>query len=115
MSFVTDFKTGDRLYVLSGPQKGKIGVLKRFIKKKNQVLVEGVNLCVKHSKPNQSRNEPGGRIKREKPLDISNVALVCPKCSDPTWIRHEFLPPAEEGGRMRKARVCKRCKARVDD
>ncbi|MDR1576822.1 MAG: 50S ribosomal protein L24 [Deltaproteobacteria bacterium] len=113
--FTTDFKKGDRLCVISGREKGKIGNLKRFFPKKNQVLIEGVNLRLKHLKPNSNRNEPGGRIKKESPLPISNVALVCPKCADPTWIRHEILPPAEEGGKARKYRICKLCKARIDE
>jgi large subunit ribosomal protein L24 len=115
MSFKTSFKTGDRLYVLSGTHEGKIGLLKRFFPKKNQVLVEGVNMCTRHTKANQSKNEAGGRIRKEKPLDISNVALICPRCTDPTWIRYEVLPPSEEGGKKRKVRVCKRCKAHIDD
>jgi large subunit ribosomal protein L24 len=111
----TDFKVGDRLCVVSGPHRGKIGTLKRFARDKGRVLVEGVNLCVRHQKADPNRNEAGGRIKKEKPIHVSNVALVCPKCAEPTWVRHEFVPPPEEGGRQRKVRVCKRCKGRVDE
>jgi large subunit ribosomal protein L24 len=115
MSFSTNLKSGDRVCVISGSQKGKIGTLKRFFPAKERVLVEGVNLATKHAKANPTSNEPGGRIKKEKPLAISNVALVCPKCSEATWIRHEILPPAEEGGKKRKVRICKKCKARIDE
>jgi large subunit ribosomal protein L24 len=114
MTLKSDFKTGDRLCVLCGPQKGKIGELKHFFRKKNCVLVEGVNMCTRHSKPNPGRNETGGRIKKEKPLAISNVALVCPKCTDTTWIKHEVLP-ATEDSKKRKVRICKKCKARIDE
>ncbi|MDR2141206.1 MAG: 50S ribosomal protein L24 [Deltaproteobacteria bacterium] len=115
MTQKTDFKTGDRLYVLAGPNKAKIGILKRFIPRKSQVILEGVNLRVRHVKPNPNLNETGGRLKREAPLHISNVALVCPKCADPTWVRHEILPPSEPGARPRKLRICKRCQARIDE
>ncbi|MDR0549898.1 MAG: 50S ribosomal protein L24 [Deltaproteobacteria bacterium] len=113
--FKTDLKTGDRLRVFSGQEKEKIGTLKRFIKTKNRVLVDGVNMGTKHVKPNTQMGEAGGRILRERSIHISNVALICPKCAEPTWIRHEILPPVEEGAKPRKLRICRRCKARIDE
>ncbi|MDR1607762.1 MAG: 50S ribosomal protein L24 [Deltaproteobacteria bacterium] len=113
--YSTEFKAGDRLFVLSGPNKGKIGLFKRFFPKKGFILVEGVNLGVKHAKSNPNLGVAGGRIKKEKPLHVSNVALVCPKCADPTWIRHEILPGATDDDKKRKVRVCKVCQARIDE
>ncbi|MDR2422657.1 MAG: 50S ribosomal protein L24 [Deltaproteobacteria bacterium] len=110
-----NFKVGDRLCVVAGPHKNKIGTLKRFFQEKERVLVEGVNLCVKHQKADPNRSDPGGRVKKEKPLHVSNVALVCPKCAEPTWVRHEILTPDAEGNKKRKVRVCKRCKSRIDE
>jgi large subunit ribosomal protein L24 len=114
MTTISNFKTGDRLFVLSGTHKKKVGVLKRFFKNGQKVLVEGVNIKIKHQKANPDRNMTGGRITMEKPIDASNVALICPKCSEATWIRYEIIPATDELPK-RKYRICRRCRARIDE
>ncbi len=74
---MTRLKTGDTVIVRSGADRGKTGRILRVDRKHNQVVVEGVNMKFKHLKRSQE-NPQGGRIEREYPLDISNVAYLDP-------------------------------------
>ena len=67
-----------------------------------RVLVEGVNMVKRHTKPNPQRNIKGGVLEREAPIHVSNLMLVCPRCGNPTRVGVEMLA---DGG---KARRCKR-------
>lgn len=67
-------KTGDKVQVTVGKDRGKVGVVLKAFPQKNQVIVEGVNIQVKHRKP-KSMNDPGGRIESEGPINASNVLL----------------------------------------
>ncbi len=71
----THVKKGDQVTVISGNHKGKGGRVLRVIKKKDQVLVEGVRMIKKHAAKSQDRPQ-GGIIEREGPLHISNVKLI---------------------------------------
>lgn len=68
----TKLKAGDKVVVIAGKDKGKEGKILVVDRKKNRVIVEGVNMISKHQKPNQ-RNQQGGIIKKENFLDASNV------------------------------------------
>ncbi|MBN1234319.1 MAG: 50S ribosomal protein L24 [Candidatus Coatesbacteria bacterium] len=103
-------RKGDSVMVIAGKgshtkQKGKV---LKVIKDKNRVIVQGVNLRKKHTRPS-TKNQQGGIIEREQPIHISNVMIVCSKCSKPTRIKME---KAEQGGNYR---VCKRCGAVILD
>ncbi len=63
---------GDQVKVIAGKDRGKIGKVLKVLPEKNQVLVEGVNLIYKHSRPTQ-RNPKGGIIEKEGPIHLSNV------------------------------------------
>ena len=65
-------KKNDTVIVLSGDDKGKIGVVKQAMPKENKVIVEGVNLVKRHTKPSQTN--PGGIVTKEAAIDVSNVA-----------------------------------------
>ncbi len=101
-------KTGDRVIVISGKDKSKIGNIKSVDTKLGRVVVEGVNFITKAMKPNPMRNVRGGLIKLEAPIRSSKVMLCCPKCEKPTRIRHEII---EDG---QKTRVCKKCGEQID-
>lgn len=101
-------KTGDRVVVISGKDKGKIGNVKKAIPVKNKVIVEDVNLITKAMKANPMANFQGGLIKMEAPLESSNVMLYCPKCEKATRISIKVL---EDGT---KTRVCKKCDEQFD-
>ncbi len=67
-------KKNDTVIVLSGDDKGKIGVVKQAMPKENKVIVEGVNLVKRHTKPSQTN--PGGIVTKEAAIDVSNVAIA---------------------------------------
>ena len=90
-------KKGDTVIVISGNYKGKQGTVVNT--KDNRVVVEGVNVVSRHTRPSQA-NPDGGIIKKEAPIDASNVMLVDPKTNKPTRIHFE-----EKDGK--KVRVAK--------
>ena len=71
-------KKKDRVIVIAGKDKGKTGTVTSVLPKENRVVVAGVNMVAKHTKPSQG-NPQGGIIRREAPIHISNVAHVDPK------------------------------------
>ena len=77
-------KTGDEVIVTTGKDKGKTGKVVKIITKENRVLVSGINVATKHQKP--SAMGPGGIVKKELPIAISNVALVDPKSGKATKV-----------------------------
>ncbi|MBW1709288.1 MAG: 50S ribosomal protein L24 [Deltaproteobacteria bacterium] len=101
-------KKDDRVIVLSGKAKGKIGKVLKIIPKKNRAIVEKVNMVKRHTKagPNVAK---GGIIEKEGSLHISNLMLVCPKCADPMRVSRKHL---EDGSRVR---VCKNCGETLDE
>ncbi len=94
-------KKGDRVKVISGRDKGKEGKILACFPKENKVLVEGVSVASRHSKPTQA-NPQGGIIKKETPIYASKVMLICPNTGKPTRIGHAFL---EDGRKVRVAKV----------
>ena len=68
-------KRGDQVVVITGADKGKKGRVLAVYPQKNRVLVEGVRMIKRHTKPS-SKNQQGGIIEREAPLDISNVKVI---------------------------------------
>jgi len=100
-------KTGDRVMITAGKDKGKTGNVKKSIPSKSQVIVEGLNLVTKAQKPNPMLGAQGGLVKKEAPLDSSNVMIVCPSCEKATRVKHELV----DG---KKVRVCKKCGEKLD-
>ncbi len=94
-------KKGDRVRVISGKDKGKEGKILVSIPSENKVIVEGVSVASRHSKPTQA-NPQGGIVKKETPIYVSKVMLVCPVTGKPTRIGHAFL---EDGRKVRVAKV----------
>jgi large subunit ribosomal protein L24 len=78
-------KKGDRVVILTGRDKGRQGSVLKVLPKEERVLVEGLNIVHRHTRPTQS--DPQGGIKdKEAPLHVSNVALVDPKTGGPTRV-----------------------------
>ncbi|MDR0326155.1 MAG: 50S ribosomal protein L24 [Oscillospiraceae bacterium] len=92
----------DIVIVLSGKDKGRKGKVLHTYPKENKVLIEGINVSKRHTKP-RKRNDPGGIVEKECPIYAPKVMRVCPKCQKPT--RGAFYV-AEDGT---KSRVCKKC------
>ncbi len=98
-------KTDDTVQILLGKDNGKTGKVQRVMPKKGKVVVEGINIFKRHVR--KMGQMEGGIIDIQKPVNISNVALVCPNCKKPT--RVGFL---EKGGE--KVRVCKKCNKEIE-
>jgi len=94
-------KKNDAVKILTGKDKGKTGEIREIIASKNLVVVTGVNIVSKHEKP--AGNKKGGIIKKEAPLHISNVALVCKKCKE------AMTPKVQISDKGVKTRVCRKC------
>jgi large subunit ribosomal protein L24 len=92
---------GDRVQVLQGKDKGKVGEVMRAIPSKDKVIVEGVNIAKRHQRATRATMQ-GGIIDKDMPLHVSSVALVCAQCG-PTRAGYRF----DDQGR--KTRVCKKC------
>jgi large subunit ribosomal protein L24 len=92
-------RKGDRVKVVAGRSRGKIGDVLRVIASEQRVVVSGVNVIKRHTKP--SRTDSGGIIEREAAIHVSNVALLDPKTDRPTKVGFKFL---EDGRKVRFAR-----------
>ncbi|HJD64584.1 MAG TPA: 50S ribosomal protein L24 [Rickettsia endosymbiont of Diachasma alloeum] len=92
-------KKGDEVIVITGKYKGKKGKILKVFPEKNKVVVSGINLVKKHTKP--TKVSEGGIITKELPIDISNVAHVDPKTGNPTKVAFKFL---EDGSKVRIAK-----------
>ena len=103
--------TNDLVEVLAGKNKGKKGTVKKILRKHDRVLVEGVNMVIRHTKPNPHLQQPGGRIEKEMPLDISNVGLCCPHCLKTVRVGYRYVEEKSKDGNTKvvKARFCKKC------
>ena len=93
-------KKGDRVKVIAGRSKGKVGDVIRALPGESRVVVSGVNMIKRHTKP--GRTEQGGIIEREAAIHVSNVALLDPKSDKPTKVGFKFL---EDGRKVRCARA----------
>lgn len=100
-------KKNDTIVVLAGKEKNKRGRVLSVYPLKEQVLVEKINVIKRHMKPSRKYTQ-GGIIEKEAPLNVSNVMLICPKCSKPTRIGNTVLQTGK------KVRVCKKCREVMD-
>jgi large subunit ribosomal protein L24 len=100
-------KKNDKVIVLVGKEVGKIGTVLKVDSEKGRVLVEKVNMIKRHSKPSPKTGQ-GGIVEKEAPLNISNVMVVCDKCTEPTRVGKRVL---EDGS---KVRICRKCGETMD-
>lgn len=97
-------KKGDKIIVIAGKDKGRKGKIEKVLPKSAKVLIPGINVYKKHVKP-RGEGQPGGIVDIVKPLSVSNIALLCPKCKQPTRIGYKI---DKSGG---KHRICRKCQA----
>ena len=101
-----EIKKGDTVVILTGKDKGKKGAVIKASPADKKVVVEGLNMVVKHVKP-RGANQPGGKVDQPAAIDVSNVMLVCPECGAPTKVAHEKVG-------KKNIRKCKKCGALLD-
>ena len=90
-------RKGDQVYILSGKDKGKRGTVLRVLED-DKIVVEGVNVVKRHTKPNPMANLPGGIVEAERAVHISNVALFNPVTQKPDRVGFRTL---ENGRKVR--------------
>ena len=101
-----NLKSGDKVVVIAGKDKGKEGIITKVLKNENRVVVEGVNVVKKHIKPRG--NEAGSIVEVEAPIHASNVMILDPKTNKRTRIGHEI----DKKGK--KIRVTKKSNSSLD-
>ena len=95
-------KKNDTVMVVAGKEKGKTGKVLKVFSKKNRAVVEKVNFIKRHMRPG-AHSRQGGIVEKENPIHLSNLMVVCGKCTDPTRVERRVL---EDGS---KVRSCKKC------
>lgn len=98
-------KKNDLVKMLAGKDSGKTGKVLQAVPQDGKVVVEGLNIIKKHSKP-RKQGEKGQRIEVPRKVQISNVMLICPKCAKPTRVGYKLL----DG---KKQRICKKCQGEI--
>jgi len=99
-------KKGDKVKVMRGQDRGKVGAVLQVLPVKQAVIVEKVNTRFRHLRARKA-GEQGQRVEFPAPLNISNVMLVCPKCDKVTRVAHK----TDEAGK--KSRACKKCQSAI--
>lgn len=97
-------KKNDKVQIMSGKDKGRTGKIEKVFPDKNQVLIPGVNVYKKHARARGQTQ--GGIIDITKPIKVSKVALICPKCKKATRLGYRL----EE---KNKVRICRRCQEAI--
>jgi large subunit ribosomal protein L24 len=100
-------KKDDKVKVITGKEKGKMGKVLRVLRDKERVIIENVNFVKRHTKPG-GQTRQGGIIEKEASIHWSNVMLICSKCINPVRVKMQRL----EDGKM--VRVCRKCGEIVD-
>ena len=103
----TKIKKDDKVKVLTGKDKGKIGKVLKIVKKTNRVVIENINVVKVNQRPTQA-NPQGGIVDKTMPMQISNLMVMCNSCVKPTRIGMKQL---EDGKRVR---ICKKCNEQID-
>ena len=103
----TNLRVNDKVEVIAGKDKGRVGKIIRIVKDTNRVVVERINMIKKHQKATDA-TQSGQIIEREAAIHISNVMLVCPECSETVRTGKKIL---DDGT---KTRVCSACKATIE-
>jgi len=101
----TSLRVNDKVEVIAGKDKGRVGKVLRIDKDKNRVVVERINMIKKHQKATASQS--GQIIEKEASIHLSNVMLVCPECAETVRIGIKLLEDET------KVRVCKKCQATI--
>ncbi len=103
----TRIKKDDKVKVLTGKDKGKIGKVLKIVKKTNRVIIENINVVKVNQRPTQA-NPQGGIVEKNMPIHVSNLMIMCNSCVKPTRISMKLL---EDGKRVR---ICKQCNQQID-
>jgi len=107
-SYRVDVRRNDQVKVIAGKDLNKIGRVLRVVRNKQRLVVEGISMVKRHTRPNPSKNLKGGIVEREGPIHASNVMIICGTCGKPTRIGHQRLSDGK------KIRICRKCEGSLD-
>jgi large subunit ribosomal protein L24 len=108
MPTVSPIKKNDEVFILRGKDRGKSGRVLIVNPEKQRIVVEGVQMIKRHTRPNPQKNIKGGIVEKEASIHISNVALVCKNCKKHTRLGTQVL------GDGRRVRSCKKCGSTIE-
>jgi len=100
---IPPIKKNDEVYILRGKDRGKTGRVLIVIPAQDRVVVEGVQMIKRHTRPNPQKNIKGGIVEKEASIHISNVAILCKNCKKHTRIANKVLMDGQT------IRACKKC------
>ena len=100
------FKIGDQVLITAGKDKGEKNRIEKILPRENKLVVAGVNVYKRHRKA--IRNQAAGIYEVTRPISVANIAIICPKCTNPTRIG--FITNGKSQG---KIRICKKCKGHI--
>jgi large subunit ribosomal protein L24 len=103
----TRIKKDDKVKVIAGKDKGKIGKVLKVSRKDSRALVENINIVKCHTRPN-AQNKQGGIVEKEAPIQLSNIMLMCNKCMSPARVKIRRLEDEK------KMRMCGKCGEIID-
>lgn len=98
-------KKNDKVKIISGKDRGESGRILEVYYKRGKILVEGLNMQKKHKRP-KKQGEKGEIINLPRPMDISNVMIICPSCGQPARLGYKL-------NAGKKSRCCKKCKSLI--
>lgn len=102
----SNLRVNDKVEVIAGKDKGRVGKVLTIDKEKNRIVVERINMIKRHQKAKDA-SQSGQIVEREASIHSSNVMLVCPECAETVRIGMKIL---EDG---QKVRICKKCNANI--
>src|SRR5437879_7406737 len=102
MPELPEIKKNDEVYILRGKDRGKTGRVLIVMPKDQKIVVEGVQMIKRHTRPNPQRNIKGGIVEKEAAIHVSNVAIVCKNCKEHTRIANKILADGRSGTAVRK-------------
>jgi len=95
----------DKVIVIYGKDKGRKGVVEKVYPKTNTALIPGINIFKKHIKKNEKMPQ-GGKVDLPRPIAISKIMLICPKCGKQTRVGTKIE-------NKKKFRICKKCQSKI--
>ena len=98
-------KKNDMVMVIAGNDRGKTGKVLKVFPKNSRIIIEGINIRKRHTKPNQ-KNPQGGILEKEASIHVSNVMMLDPKSNEPTRLSAQIILD-EKSGKKKRARVSK--------
>lgn len=104
-------KKDDLVLITTGKDRGRKGKIFKSLPKERKIIVEGLNIVKKHLRPKR-QGEKGQIVEVPRPIDVSNVKLICPRCKKPVRVGYKIIK-GKNKKENKKYRVCKKCKQEI--